>query len=51
MDFRDFFGDPERFTRLTSAQDYLRDFERREKMDAEAEVVGTSFIDYNGGKQ
>lgn len=53
VDFRDFFGDPERFTRLTSAQEYLREVERREKIEAEAEsgseVVGTSFIDYKDG--
>lgn len=48
VDLRDFFGDPERFTLLSSAQDYLREIERREKIDAGSEVVGTSYIDYMG---
>lgn len=51
VDFRDFFGDPERFTHLSSAQGYLQEIERREKIDAEAEVVSTSFINYKEGNQ
>lgn len=51
VDCRDSSWASEIFFHLSSAQEYLREIERREKIDAEWKVVGTSFIDYNGGKQ
>ena len=43
VDIRDLFGCPERFTKMTSAQEEI---EWRKKVDAACEVVGTSYIEY-----